>query len=348
MKPSIIAKELPTLIAEKIPAYITGQPGGGKTSVAHVVAKNAGWDGVFTDMHSDPRSQAFGCIELHVPTMLVEDFGIPMFNDDGKTFGYRMPHWYPFAGRKDYPEKGILIVDDRDKGNQDIQKVLANIQQARHLHGVPLAEGWSVVATGNRVKDRAGATRVLSHLADREIEIEYETNLDDWCKWALQSGVHPVVIAFVRFKPNMLHDFDANRDKNPTPRSWAEGISPLVGKVSPEAEFELYKGRVGEGAAVEFKAFVDMYRKLPNPDAVLMNPDSHSVPTEGSVLYALAGAIAERATDNNFQRVMTYAKRMPPEFTTLVVRDAITRSPELAASSTFTAWATTDGASILF
>lgn len=331
MKPSLISKVLPTIIDKHVSVCITGAPGGGKTSIVHQLAKALG----------------IGLIEKHLPTMLVEDFGIPYLDKDATTFSYRMPDWFPYEGKPNLPEKGILLFDDRNQANQDLQKVLANIQQARTLHNIPLAKGWSVISTGNRQKDRAGASRILSHLSDREVEIEFESNLDDSCKWALQNGVNPIIVSFWRFKPNMLHDFDASRDKNPTPRSWVEGINSLLGCVPSETELELFKGRIGEGAAIEFKSFVDMYRKLPSPDAVLMNPDTHDVPREGSVLYALSGAIAQRATDSSFQRVMTFAKRMPPEFTALVVRDALSRDPALAATQAFTDYATNEGADVL-
>lgn len=331
MKPSLIASSLKALLDKQIAACISGPPGGGKTTVVHQVAKELG----------------IGLIEKHLPTMLVEDFGIPYMDDNSTTFSYRMPDWYPFEGKAGIEPQGILLFDDRNQANQDLQKVLANIQQARTLHGVPLAKGWSVVSTGNRQSDRAGANRLLSHLADREVEIEYETNLDDWCRWALAAGIHPVVIAFVRFKPNMLHDFDSNRDKNPTPRSWSEGVSPMFGNVPAEAEYELFKGRVGEGAAIEFKAFADMYRKLPSPDAIMLAPDTHPVPKEGSVLYALAGSLAVRATENNFSSIMKFGNRLPPEFQVLLVRDSVGRNPEVASTDAFTTWAGTNGIDVL-
>lgn len=331
MKAALIATSLKALVERNISVCITGAPGGGKTSVVHQVANDLG----------------IGIIEKHMPSLLVEDFGIPYMDANSTTFSYRMPDWYPYEGKPNIPDNGILLFDDRNQANADLQKVLANIQQARTLHGVPLAKGWTVVSTGNRQSDRAGANRILSHLADRENEIEYETNLDDWCRWAIKAGVHPVVVAFIRFKPNMLHDFDANRDKNPTPRSWAEGISPLFGNVPPEAEFELYKGRVGEGAAIEFKAFADIYRKLPNPDAIMLAPEKHPVPTEGSVLYALSGALAARATENNFSAMMKFGNRLPAEFQVLLVRDAVGRNPEVAATDSFTSWASTNGTDIL-
>ncbi len=331
MKSSLIEAVLPTLIDQHISVVIEGAPGGGKTSVVHAVAKKLN----------------IGLIELHLPTLLTEDFGIPFLDTNSTTFSFRMPDWFPYEGKPNLPEKGILLFDDRNQANSDLQKVLANIQQARTLHNVPLASGWSVVSTGNRQSDRAGANRLLSHLADREVAIEYETNLDDWCKWAIGAGVHPVVIAFIRFKPNMLHDFDPSRDKNPTPRSWAEGISPLFGNVPAEAELELYKGRIGEGAAIEFKAFADMYRKLPSPDAIMLDPENHPVPTEGSVLYALAGALAARATENNFSIIMKFGTRLPPEFQVLLVRDSVGRNPNVAATDAFTHWASTSGKDVL-
>ncbi|MEI2421780.1 hypothetical protein V6O07_16000, partial [Arthrospira platensis SPKY2] len=108
------------------------------------------------------RDLGLPIIEKHMPTMLVEDFGIPYPDAQGNGFSYKLPDWYPYKGKPGTEAGGILLFDDRNQANADLQKVLANIQQARNLHGVPLADGWSVVSTGNRQSDRAGANRVLS------------------------------------------------------------------------------------------------------------------------------------------------------------------------------------------
>ncbi len=78
-----------------------------------------------------------------------------------------------------------------------------------------------------------------------------------------------------------------------------------------------------------------------------MNPDTHAVPTDAAVRYALAGAIAYRATKDNFDRVMQFAKRMPPEFTVIIVRDALRREPKISSNKSFMAWAQKEGAAIL-
>ena len=298
---------------------IEGSPGGGKTTIVHEVAKELD----------------IPCIERHMPTMLVEDFGI-LFPDGSDKLNYRLPDWFPVKGKA--PEHGILLFDDRNQAGPDLQKVLANICQARTLHGVSMPDGWMVISTGNRQSDRAGANRVLSHLRNRETVYELETHLDDWTSWAIANNVKPEVISFIRFRPGLLHDFDPQRDQNATPRAWVDGVSDVLGVVSPEAEFESFKGAVGEGAAAEFVGFVRIFRKLPNPDAILLNPQTADVPKDPATLYALSGALAQRATEANFERVCQYSERMPPEFSVLTISYAARRNPDLANTQAFTKW----------
>lgn len=343
MRPELLKATIKSIYNGKRRAVmIEGAPGGGKTSLCHSVASDLAngasyrWYGTCKVFGENE----FGYIEKHMPTMVVEDFGIPdMMDRESDTFGYKVPDWFPAEHRDDLPERGILCFDDRNQCGAELQKVLANICQARNLHGVRLKEGWMVVATGNRQKDRAGANKVLSHLADRETTYEYETHLDDWTKWAIDHNVPAELISFIRFKPDMLHDFDPQRDKNPTPRSWVEGVGDMIGAVPPEAEFETFKGAVGEGPAAEFTGFLKIWRKLPNPDVVLMNPDTAEVPKESSTLYALAGSLASRATVGNFERVCRYVERMPPEFSVLSISLAARRDPSLANTAAFANWA---------
>jgi len=330
MRPNTLKATLQSLIGVKRTVCIEGPPGGGKTTIVQDVANDMG-------LHY---------IEMHLPTMLVEDFGIPVI--DGPALTYKIPDWYPAKGsRHDDGRGGVLCFDDRNQAGSDIQKVLANICQARTLHGVPMAAGWSVVSTGNRMADRAGANRVLSHLRNRETVIELETHLDDSTQWMIDNGVRPEVIAFLRFRTGLLHEFDPQRDSNPTPRSWVEGVSAILGAVPAEAEYECFKGAVGEGAAAEFVGFLRIFRKLPNPDAILLNPDSADVPSDPATLYALSGSLATRASGANLDRLCTYLKRVPPEFSVLTMSHACRRDPSLASTQAFTSWAVANQ-SVLF
>jgi hypothetical protein len=319
MRATLLKETIKSLFPITRTLSIEGAPGGGKTTIVHEAAQELD----------------IPCIERHMPTMLVEDFGI-LFPDGTDKLNYRLPDWFPVKGKS--PEQGILLFDDRNQAGPDLQKVLANICQARTLHGTPMPDGWMVVSTGNRQADRAGANRVLSHLRNRETVLELETHLDDWTSWAINHGVKPEVISFIRFRPGLLHDFDPQRDQNATPRAWVDGVSDVLGTVPAAAEFECFKGAVGEGAAAEFVGFVRIFRKLPNPDAILLNPQTADVPKDPATLYALSGAIAQRATESNFERVCQYSERMPPEFSVLTVSYAARRNPDLANTQAFTKW----------
>lgn len=324
MRATLLKDTIKSLFPIQRTLCIEGAPGGGKTTIVQEVAQELD----------------VPYIERHMPTMLVEDFGIlfpsSASGDSDATLHYKLPDWFPVKGKS--PERGILCFDDRNQAGPDLQKVLANICQARTLHGTPLPDGWMVVSTGNRQSDRAGANRVLSHLRNRETTIELETHLDDWTQWAITHDVKPEVISFIRFRPGLLHDFDAQRDQNATPRSWVEGVSDVLGTVPAEAEFECFKGAVGEGAAAEFVGFVRIFRKLPNPDAILLNPTTSDVPKDPATLYALSGALSNRATEGNIDRFATYIERMPPEFSVLSMSMAARRNPDLATTQAFTKW----------
>lgn len=319
MRAELLKQTIKALFPIQRTIAIEGAPGGGKTTIVHEAADELG----------------VPCIERHMPTMLVEDFGI-LFPNGDNNLHYKLPDWFPVKGKA--PEAGILLFDDRNQAGPDLQKVLANICQARTLHGVPMPDGWQVISTGNRQADRAGANRVLGHLRNRETVLSLETHLDDSTKWMIDHNVKPEVISFIRFKPDLLHDYDPTRDVNPTPRSWVEGVSDVLGTVPHEAEMECFQGAVGEAAAATFLGFLRIYRKLPNPDAILMNPDKAEVPTDPATLYALTGALSARCTDATFEAITRYGERIPGDFSTLMVSSCLRRNPDLQHSSAFTNW----------
>lgn len=313
MRPTEVKEVIKALYPVRRTLCIEGSPGGGKTTIVRQCAEELGVD----------------YQELHMPTMLVEDFGIPMPKDG--VLKYTIPWWFP----RDPESKGILCFDDRNQASPDLQKVLANICQARELHGEKLPDGWMVISTGNRQQDRAGANKVLGHLRNRETVIPMETSTDDWMKWAFNNGVPGELIAFLKFRPALLDDYKPSNDVNPTPRSWTEGVGAIMGVIPKHVEVACFAGAVGEAAAIEFKGFLDVYRDLPDPEAALKNPEQAALPTKTNVKYAFAAAIALRGNGKNAENFFALISRFDPEFTMLAIniavrgpnKDELTKSP---------------------
>jgi len=313
------------------PLYVIGPPGIGKTQIAKQVADESGI--------------AFRAI--HGPNAQVEDLSMPVISADRKSVKFIVDQLFPMVGGK-HPERGIFLIDELPQSSADVQKSLANLIQEREIKGEHLLPGWMIVATGNRAADRAGAGRVLSHLMNRMTVVELEGHLDSWCNWYIEQDDCKVeCLQFIRFRPDLLLKFDPQVDVNPTPRAWTEGVFATVGLLPADVEHETWKGDVGDGPAAEFKSFLNIFRALPNPDAVLMAPDTHPIPDQMNVRFALAGAIAQRATQDNFDRVLTVAKRIGPEFAVMIVKDAMKRDNRVTKTRAFIKWAQTDGVKIL-
>jgi hypothetical protein len=315
----------------KRPMHIEGSAGIGKTQIVGQAA----------------RALNVGFKVIHAPLMQPEDYGLPIPTADRKSVNFAVSmDKFPLVG-SDCPETGIFLIDELPQADQSAQKILRNMIQEREIHGHKLKPGWAIVSTGNRVKDRAGANRLLSHLSNVLTRVELEVSTDDWVNWALDNNVKTEVIAFIRFRPALLNDFDGHRDVNATPRAWVEGVSDNLGIVDSTLEHQVFMGDVGEGPAAEFLNFLRIYRKLPSVDAVIMNPTTIEVPKDPATQYAIVGALTHKTSVDNFARVMQFIKRMPPEFAVLYIRDVIRMVPAIQSTKDFISWASKDGAKIL-
>lgn len=309
---------------ERRAVVIEGPPGGGKTTIAKEVAQELG----------------IPCIIRHLPTMPVEDFGVPDLLSpapSGAGFGYRLPDWFPTGPAA--PPVGILCFDDRNQASPDLQKVLANIIQERSLHGHRLPDGWMVISTGNRKEDKAGVGQILSHLDNRETRLTLDTHIDDWRVWACDHGVNPLIVAFLMRRPELLHKFDAAERGNPTPRSWVEGVSPIIGLLNDDAaELEVIQGAIGTGAASEFVAYARTWRSLPDVDVLLADPETSLLPTDPHIQYVVSSMLAHYSNKTNFDKVCRYLSRLPAEFSVLSVTLAVRRDPALTTTPAFRDW----------
>lgn len=331
MRASLLIDTMKAHHAAGVPLLIEGEPGVGKSTIPEQAAKDLG----------------IGLIKFNVPTRALEDYGVPVISDDKDTLSFAVPRGiFPFVGDDTFPDKGLIVVDELSSANNPEQKLWASIIYDRWLHGHQFKPGWTFVATGNRTKDRAGANRLLGQLSDRLTRYTMDPSLDDWCSWALDNGVSTMVVAFLRFKPNLLSAYNPDVDVSPTPRAWAQRVSPFVDLGMP-SEFDTYAGSVGEGAAAEFMGFLKMYRALPSIDAILMQPDTFEVFEEPALLYAISGSLGSRATPANFDRVVAYAKRLPPEFMVLTVLDSLRADKTLTNTRTYIDWISNHGKNVM-
>jgi hypothetical protein len=311
--------------------FLWAQPGVGKTTLSKAACK------VISDEIGEDVRWAYRSLAQEEA---VDAKGLPYCHDeDGvKKTSFAAPHWFP----TDPKSRGIIIIDDLPHGMAATQHAALELcGPDRSLNGVKLPDGWMIVATGNRMKDRAGAGKVMSALFDRFCHVEMAVDLNDWTSWALDNHVAPEVIAFNRFKKDALNNFDPSRgdDVFATPRAWVN-VSHIMPHLSNELLLPAFTGLVGQGLATEFTAFLRIWRELPNPDACLMKPDDVVLPTKLDVLYALTGALCMRVNQDNAGRFVRFASRLTPEFSVMMIDFALKTKASAAVQTSpeWTAW----------
>ena len=134
-------------------------------------------------------------------------------------------------------------------------------------------------------------------LANRFSHFELETHLDDWVAWAYLNQIDERIIGFLRFRPELLFDFDPahNPVAFPTPRSWEfahRGLQKF--SAHPQLLQGALQACVGPAAGVELHAFVNSLDQMPDLDAIVAG-ETFNVPSEIDLQYAVAAALVGRA-----------------------------------------------------
>lgn len=300
------------------PVMLAGQPGIGKSDVIAQIAQD--------------RAEPMKDVRL-VTVDPVDMRGLPAARGDRAVFlpTSLLPHEDVDGA------SGFLFFDELDKAPAMTQSAALELIWNRRVGDYVMPDGWKIIAAVNRTQDRAGSQRLNSALANRFAHVEMVADVDAWCQWALRNGVAAEAVAFIRFRPELLNNFEPDRKVNATPRTWAMA-APHIGKHAPDIEAAVLTGTIGEGPAAELLAFLRIWRNLPSPDAILMNPQSGDVPTDGATLYALAGALARKVGPNTMGNFVTYLSRMPAEYGVVAMKDATQRDESLMKTAPAIQW----------
>ena len=284
------------------PVMLWGPPGVGKSQMVAQVAAG----------HGVP------VIDIRLSQMEPSDLrGIP-FRVDGRV-EWAVPALLPDAGR--HGPAGILFLDEITSAPPAVSAAAYQLILDRRLGEYRIPDGWAIFAAGNRQGDRGVTYTMPAPLANRFSHFEVETNLDDWVYWAYQNDIDERVIAFLRFRPELLFDFDPahNPVAFPSPRSWEfahRGLRKFGDH--PQLLQGTLQACVGPAAGVELHAFVNSLDQMPDLDAILAGEDL-AVPTEIDLQYAVAAALVGRAIravgtpeqQQTIGRILDYAGHFP-------------------------------------
>ncbi|MGG6267837.1 ATP-binding protein [Leptolyngbya sp. AN03gr2] len=270
MTPAELKTYLDRLVRQnlQISTMIWGAPGIGKSSIVSQITKEHQIE--FVDVR----------LSQLAPTDLR---GLPVAEDG-------ISKWYPpeFLPREG---NGILFLDEINMAPPAMQGMAQQLILDRRVGSYSVPDGWFVWAAGNRKEDRAAVFDMPAPLANRFLHLQVEPDFDSFKAYALETGVHEQIIAFLSYRPALLHKIDPQQPAWCSPRSWVMASALHQAKLS-------IAPAIGVGAEAEFLAFLALYQNL--PDLVLIlegNGDRVSFPTEPSARFATAIGLTVRAID---------------------------------------------------
>lgn len=314
------------------PVMLWGPPGVGKSQLIYQVAE----------------SHDAAIIDIRLSQLEPSDLrGIPFRTGDHVEWA--VPSMLPEPER--HGAAGILFLDEITSAPPSVSAAAYQLILDRRLGEYSVPPGWAIFAAGNRQGDRGVTYTMPAPLANRFSHYEVEVNLDDWVSWAHHFGIDDRLIAFLRFRPDLLFDFDPSQNPVafPSPRSWEFAHRCLV-KFAHDEDLlrEALKASVGAAAGIELAAYVGNLDQMPDIDAILRGEDIN-VPENLDLQYAVASALVGRAVresrpDNRtglLGHILDYAGRFPhKEMGVMLVSDLHQAvGGELFAVPQFSAWA---------
>ena len=290
-------------VAARVPVLLWGAPGTGKTSTIRAMAGQLGWP----------------CETVIASIREPSDFaGLPVVVGDGVRFA--PPGW---AQRLAAAGRGLLFLDELSTAPPAVQAALLRVVLERVVGDLELPEDVAVVAAANPPEQAADGWDLSAPLANRLCHLTWEIDpkavaeglAGGWAaptvptlpeRWQAGLGLaRGLVSAFLHVRPALACAPPADAVSAcrgwPSPRTWDMAARLLgaanaarageEGGTSDEARSALVAGCVGDGAGVEFLAWL-AEMDLPDPEAVLADPASFVLPKRGDRAYAAVTAVA--------------------------------------------------------
>ena len=254
----------------------------------------------------------------------------------------------PFSELKeliDAKEPTMFFLDDLGQASVTVQKAVMQLIYGRRINDYRISDHVVFMGATNRREDNAGVTNILNTIKSRFTSIiDVEVDLQSWIDWAYNNNMPYELIAFIKYRPGLLLETNQRASidlrNTPCPRTVA-AVGDILNHGYPEDLLHiLISGAVGEGFATEFMSFRKLYRNLSTPGEALQNPDTFQVPTDISELYALCVGIISIAKYDKIEQIITVSKRLPEEFSMMLMKDLINKHPDFAETPEYIRWVT--------
>ena len=243
--------------------------------------------------------------------------GLPYFKDGKSTF---LPFdTFPIEstplpkGKKGF----LLLLDEFNSALPSVQAAAYKLVLDRQVGQHKLHDKCCIIACGNLESDNAIVNTMSSALISRFAHFHIRLDNDEWQEWAVANDIHPMITAFLNFKPSLLYTFNPDLGTPyASPRTW-QMMSKILTTDTP---MYLMASLLNIGVAQEFYAFMQYHKELPKMENILKDPSNHELPSTIGLQWAVLSMVVMHL-NKDLNGCVTFLKRFSPEMHIVALRE---------------------------
>ena len=299
--------------------FVEGEPGVGKSSLLDRFKADPSMSNYIVAPPIDAQSMDLG------------DISMPVVDRERMVTNYAPNSRFMIAEAIRQNRPVVILIDELTKSPQPVQNMLQPLfEMRRRLGDLYLPEGSIVFCTGNLGGEGLGDA-LKAHTRNRLTVVEVSKPIAaEWIPWAVDTGVDPAVIAFVRQVPHTMASYrDGDQDENPyifnprkvqrsvfSPRSAVRASRYVAARDQMDAATlrSALRGCIGDAAAADLDAFIAYQDELPSRDSIIANPAGAPLPASAGANVVLVFGLLASTTSENLPAYMQYVRRLEPEW----------------------------------
>tara|TARA_R110000823_G_scaffold87944_5_gene195975 strand:- start:4170 stop:5270 length:1101 start_codon:yes stop_codon:yes gene_type:complete len=254
----------------------------------------------------------------------------------------------------------ILMLDEIGK-NKSLVNPLLRLMQERKFGTYTLHPDSIVYATTNKSSEGVGDF-LPPHARNRMVIVQVrKTEAMKWIEWGLDNDIDPVVLGWVKDNTQVAQTFEEVSDpqenrmiyhpKDPSRQSfwtWRSGhaASDILKQrdvLDSQTLTAALMGAVGDEAAMQLMAFVNIATQLPTLESIKKDPANALIPTSAAAICMVVYRTLSTIERDWMDAWMTYMERLDAEAQGLFangVRSAkYSKQPIVMQNKKFTIWA---------